>query len=205
MTINRTFFFDELHETLFPNGLNAAQYQGTEKILDYWSQSHAALDDRFLAYILATAYHETGRAMQPVRETFANSDDQAIARLQRAYERGQLPWVKRPYWNKDSQGKSWFGRGLVQLTHRDNYQRVGNNLGIDLTTDPSAALDDDNAIRIIVEGMIGGWFSGPKLADFFHGKTADWLHARGIINGSESAQKVAGYGKSFYRALSYTV
>ncbi|OLP52587.1 hypothetical protein BJF92_03100 [Rhizobium rhizosphaerae] len=205
MTINRTFFFEELHETLFPNGLHESQYQGTARILDYWAQRHPALDDRFLAYILATAYHETGAAMQPVRETHATSDDQAIERLQRAFDNGQLTWVRKPYWNKDSEGKSWFGRGLVQLTRRDNYDRVGHNLGIDLTTDPSAALDDDNAIRIIVEGMIGGWFSGPKLADFFHGNVANWLRARAIINGSESAQKVARYGKSFYRALSYTV
>jgi len=49
------------------------------------------------AYVLATAKWETAHTMEPVRETLANSDASAIARLKKAWEKGQLKWVSRPY------------------------------------------------------------------------------------------------------------
>ena len=49
-----------------------------------------------LAYCLATCYHETGYRMQPVRETHATSDQQAINRLEHAWKSGRLSWVKKP-------------------------------------------------------------------------------------------------------------
>lgn len=50
-------------------------------ILSEW-EARGLLDKRWLAYMLATAFHETGSRMQPVRETFASSDAQAITNLE---------------------------------------------------------------------------------------------------------------------------
>jgi len=43
-------------------------------------------------------------------------------------------------------GKRFLGRGLLQITGRFNYQRVGERLGIDLVTDPALAELPDIAV-----------------------------------------------------------
>ncbi len=89
--INRPFFYDRVRVTLFGGRLQPPQVQGLEAILDHWEKTSAAKDDRWLAYMLATAFHETARTMQPVRETLAPTDDKAIAILV-----GPLPAVSCP-------------------------------------------------------------------------------------------------------------
>jgi predicted chitinase len=205
MAINRNFFFDNARMRLFSGKLQSGQVQGITAILDKWEATRAAADDRWLAYMLATAYHETARTMQPVRETLRSTDDQAIAVLENAYKKGQLPWVSNPYWRKDAQGRSWLGRGLVQLTHFDNYKRMGAKIGIDLVTDPSVAMKMDVALDIMFIGMEQGLFTSSGLPKFFSGPKEDWVNARKIINGLERAPQIADYGKTFYSCISYTL
>jgi hypothetical protein len=204
MPINRRFFYDQLREKLYPNGLHQSQVDGHNAVLDAWEAGQADSDDRWLAYMLGTAYHEAAKTMQPVRETLASSDEQAAARLENAWESGHLPWVSTPYWRPDADGKYWFGRGLVQITHESNYQKLGDLIGEDLVTDPNRALDMDVAIKVMFTGMAVGAFTGRKLSEFFSGDTADWEDARRIINGTESAALVADNALSYYAAISYT-
>lgn len=204
MTINRNFFFDRALAYLFDGRGSSSQRAGLQAILDCWEGSFAKLDDRWLAYMLATAHHETGRLMIPVRETFANSDAEAISRLNRAYAAGKLPWVRTPYWQVDADGKSWFGRGLVQITHKSNYERLGRAIGVDLVANPSFALDQGVAVRILFAGMMNGLFTGKSLAHFFAGNKEDWRGARKIINGIERQDLVASYAKAYYSCISYT-
>lgn len=53
--------------------LTQGHVDGYTLILDEYARRQWA-DDRWLAYVLATTYHETARTMQPVRETLAASD-----------------------------------------------------------------------------------------------------------------------------------
>lgn len=148
------------------------------------------------AYVLATAHWETAHTLEPVRETLATSDGQAISRLTRAWERGQLPWVKSAYWTG-----GFFGRGFVQLTHRYNYERAGRELGIDLVSDPSRALEPEVAAEVIVRGMLEGWFTGKKLADYVTLKASDYVGARRIVNGTDRARAIAELACEYERAL----
>lgn len=45
-------------------------------------------------------------------------------------------------------GAKYHGRGYVQLTGRDNYERVGHEMGLDLVNHPELAADRENAARI---------------------------------------------------------
>lgn len=197
--IDRKKFFDKIRVSLFWGSLSKKQVEGITAILDEW-ENRKLLDLRMLAYILATPYHETGEAMQPVLETKRKAEPanpslgSAIARLDSSFAKGALPWVKTPYWRLDKDGKSWLGRGFVQLTHKANYLKFG-------ITDPDDALKMDVAIEVMFNGMLKGMFTGKKLSDFFNDKGADWVGARAIINGKESADKVAGHAKKFYAAL----
>ncbi|WP_298324262.1 glycoside hydrolase family 19 protein [Asticcacaulis sp.] len=203
--INRKHFFDTLRTEVLGGKITPSQVAGLTAILDKWEAEASHLDDRWLAYMLATAFHETARTMQPVRETRATSDAAAITLLDKAFIAGKLPWVKKPYWRKDAESKSWLGRGLVQITHKANYLKLGNAIGEDLTTDPNRALNTEVALKIMFTGMTEGLFTGKKLEDFFHDDVTDWKNARKIINGLESADLVAGHAVKFYMALSYTV
>lgn len=204
MAINRKFFFDHARLHLFDGRLQAPQVAGLAAILDRWEATSAGADDRWLAYMLGTAHHETGRTMQPVRETYATTDDQAIARLNAAFRAGRLPWVSKPYWNLDADRKCWLGRGFVQITHKANYQKMSPICGTDLVADPTQTMDMGVAITIMFEGMRRGSFTGKKLADYFSGGREDWRNARRIINGLDRADLVASHARQYYAAISYT-
>ena len=154
-----------------------------------------------LAYVLATAFHETAATMQPVRETRAASDAAAIGRLDRAFSAGRLASVKTPYWRPDADGRIWLWRGLVQLAHKRDYEAMSKVTGIDLVADPSRAMEKDVAATILIEGMRHGGFTGRRLDHYFSAEKAEWVGARRIINGNDRAELVAGYGRIFHAAL----
>ncbi len=185
MTVNRKFFFDHVRAGLFGGSLNQTQVENLDAILDYWEKQAAAHDDRWLAYALATAYHETDKTFGPIAE----------------YGHGK----GRPYGLPDPQTHLiYYGRGLVQLTWKRNYKTCGDLLGVELVADPEKALQLEYAIPILFIGMERGLFTGKKLSDYLHDTTEDWVHARRIINGLDCADMIAGYARIFYAALSYT-
>ena len=202
--INRKTFFDTVRMGLFGGRMSGTQVAGIEAILDAWERGHAGGDLRWLAYMLATAFHETAATMQPVRETLAPSDAAAAARLESAWARGRLGAVKTPYWRADAEGRYWLGRGLVQLTHKANYERMSRETGVDLVADPGRAMEMDVAVQVLFAGMEKGLFTGRRLADYFAEGRADWTNARRIINGLDRAADVAAYGRTFHRALGAT-
>jgi predicted chitinase len=109
--------------------------------------------------------------------------------------------VKTPYWRPDEDGCSWLGRGLVQLTHKRNYEAMSALTGIDLVAEPDRAMEMDAAVTILIEGMLQGSFTGHKLADHLNATTADWVNARRIVNGTDRAEKLAAYAMDFDAAI----
>lgn len=186
--MNAAFF--EAVRPMFGGSLTQSQVDGFNIIFEAWDKVGNG-NIRHLAYILATAYHETARTMQPVRETLAKTDAKAKEILTKAWRAGKLPWVKSDYWSS-----GWFGRGFVQLTWRDNYVKAGEKLGIDLVSDPSKAMIPEVSALILVRGMQEGWFTGRKLSE-----AGDFLEARRIVNGTDKAGQIATYANSFLSAL----
>jgi hypothetical protein len=186
--MNAEFF--EAVRPMFGGSLSQQQVDGFKIIFEAWRKVGSG-NERDLAYILATAYHETARTMQPVRETLATTDAKAKERLTKAWKSGKLPWVKSDYWSG-----GWFGRGFVQLTHRANYVKAGDKLGVDLVSDPSKAMIPEVSALILVRGMQEGWFTGMKLAD-----AADFREARRVVNGTDRASQIAMYADAFLSAL----
>lgn len=173
---------------------------GDTELLITTGQIHGLLRNQ-MAYVLATALWETAHTMKPVRETLASSTDQAISILERAWGAGKLPWVKTPYWRRDSKGRSWLGRGYVQLTWFDNYKKAEEILGIDLTTNPERALDPRIAAEILVKGMKDGWFTGKKLSDYITLQKSDFYNARRIVNGLDRASEIQALAREYDRLL----
>lgn len=199
--MHRASFYSAIRGPLFGGRLSQSQVEGMEAVLDEWQRRPAGGDRRWLAYMLATAFHETASTFRPVRETLADSDEEAIRILDLAFRKGRLSRVREPYWRKDADGRSWLGRGLVQLTHKRNYEIMSRETGIDLVAAPERAMDMAVAVRILFSGMEKGLFTGRKLGDYFAPGRAGWVNARRIINGLDRAETIAGHGRVFLGAL----
>lgn len=204
--MDRKAFFGAVRNALFAGKLTQRQVAGMNIILDAFDAAKPPIDH--MAYMLATTFHETAQTMEPVRETLADTDDKAIGILESSWRRGRMPWVKSAYWRKDADGKSWLGRGLVQLTHKVNYDKIGKAIGVDLVADPSKAMDPHVAVSIMMAGMKLGIFTGKSLATYLDGVQesdaadfAEYTAARRIINGTDKASAVAGYAQKFEDAL----
>jgi len=180
---------------LFGGSLSQPQVDGLNQIARTWAD-YGDGDDGKLAYIFATAFHETAQTMQPVRETLAKTDAKAKEILTRAWRAGKLPGVKTDYWSS-----GYFGRGYVQITHEANYRKAGDKLGLNLVANPSLALDPDIAARILIRGMLEGWFTGKKLGDYIAGEDRNFLGARRVVNGTDKASLITDHAGTFLRAL----
>ncbi len=186
MTLHLPTFFAYARRAPFGGRLTQAQVQGCEAII---AAAREITDDRHLAYILATAFHETGGKMQPVREGFAKTDAgarRAVAGRRYAVEKN---------------GHVYYGRGLPQLTWERNYIRMGLVLGVDMKNNPDLMLDPDLSARALVLGMTDGMFTTKRLSDYFNATTDDPEGARRIVNGTDKASLIAGYHTAFLDSI----
>lgn len=156
--------------------LNQSQVNGINFLVSAFA-ADKELSYAQAAYMLATAWHETAQTMQPV--------------IENGSERYLKSKTYYPY----------IGYGYVQLTWLANYKRMGDFLKIDLVSDPKLALKPDIAVKIMIEGMKKGMFTGKKLKDYIDQSKKDYLGARRIINGTDKASLIAGYATTFEKAL----
>lgn len=192
--IDRKKFFDSVRTRLFNNSLSQSQVDSMELIIGKFEEDSQLCDTRWLAYILATVYHETAKTMRPIKEY--GSDKYFNKRY------GKPARVAKVLGNtEDGDGAKYCGRGYVQLTGRTNYQKFSSKLNLDLVNNPDMALDPEVALQILFSGMKEGLFTGKKLLDYFDDHTDNWIHARKIINGMDRASHIGGIGQKFFDAL----
>jgi hypothetical protein len=179
-TLNAAFF--DSVRPLFGGSLSQPQVDGMALIAQAWDK-YGDGDTAKLAYVLATAFHETAQKMQPLRE----------------YGKGK----GKKYGKPDETGKAPYGRGHVQLTWRENYVNADKKLklGGKLAADYDLALDPTISVRVLITGMIEGWFAGKKLGDYIHGDVMDFVGARRIVNGTDKATLISEHARTFLKAL----
>lgn len=132
-----------------------------------------------VAYVLATTQWETAQTFKPVREAFWCDED---------WRRCNLRY--HPH----------YGRGYVQLTWRNNYEKYGRILGLDLVGDPDRAMEPGVALFVLVHAFKTGTFTGRRLADFIDRERCDFINARRCINGSDRAYEIARLAEKFLQA-----
>ena len=121
-------------------------------------------DHRQIAYVLATAEHESHNFTAPEENW------------------GRKQAVDLRYFG----GEEYYGRGFVHLTHVNNYERLGQSLGIgrELAEHPERAAEAEIATRVLVVGMRDGMF-GVRLSDNINADRVDYRQARASVNGGE--------------------
>lgn len=196
--MNRAVFFNDVRASLFGGKLKNKQVMGMEFILDQWDRTGFA-NRQWLAYALATAFHETAFTMQPIKERGGK------AYFTRMYDiNGTRPAKARELGNTSpGDGARYAGRGYVQLTGKDNYDRASRALkvGAMFINDPDMVMEPANAAAIMFRGMAEGWFTGKKMSDYINAGQRDYWNARRIINGTDKAGEIADYALRFEAAL----
>lgn len=89
--------------------------------------------------------------------------------------------------------KDYYGRGYIQLTHKNNYKKATEYLksigiDIDLVANPEKAADPDIAAIIAIQGMKEGWFTGKKLSELKDKDVGEIYKA--IVNPGAEKEKI---------------
>ncbi|MGJ7039139.1 putative chitinase [Shinella sp. BE166] len=217
--MNRSAFYASARARtsgIFGTSLSQPQVEGVEAILDEGEKRGTSLFH--LAAILSEAYHETGGRMQPISENLNYSAKRmtqvwpsrfpTIAAAQ-PYANNPKALANKVYGGRlgnkfQDDGWRFRGRGLAQITGRENYEKFG------IADNPEAAGEMATAVRILFDGMTKGMFTGKKLADYDYLVTRSpdapgfkYYSSRAIINGDTASNgaDIAVYAKAFERAL----
>ena len=190
--IDRQKFFDGVRASLFGGKLSQSQVDGMNYLIDVWERYFEKPNPRdgakWLAYCMATVFHETGKKMTPVPEVGKG----------KGYAYGK---PAGPY------NQTYYGRGHVQLTWEDNYKKGQDQLKKNYQVDvpiwpqPDLMLKDEPSALVLYDGMTIGWFTGVGLSKYFNASTEDPVNARRIVNGTDQAQTIAGYYQKFKAAI----
>lgn len=192
MPYDRDVFFESVRESLFNGVLTQRQVTGMSYLLDTWENYFEAeageQSTHWLAYALATTFHETAYMMVPIEE----------------YGQGEGHEYGKPTGPYD---QSYYGRGHVQLTWIDNYEKGQKFLAdryeveVPLVQYPHRMLEDETSALVLFDGMIVGWFTGVGLPDFFNADKEDPYNARKVVNALDKADLIEGYYYKFEDAL----
>lgn len=201
-------FFNAVRDSLFGGKLSQKQVDGLNDIL----RASQGCPTTHRAYMLATAYHETGLNMSPNEESLNYTTAARIRAVwpsRFASETAARPYVRNPkalankvyngrMGNREGTDDGWTyrGRGQVHLTGSSNYGKASIATGVDLIANPDRALDRGVSAMCLVAGMSDGWFTGKKLSDY-----TSYTDMRRVVNGTDQAAKIAGYAVKFEAAL----
>ncbi len=196
--MNAKTFYDSIRRDLFGGKLTPDEVENIEAILAEYTRRKIN-NVCALSYIFATVYHETGKEMKPIKEYDRGGNRDYAKKL----KMGGGPGKRIPYNFPD---KIYYGRGHVQVTWYENYAALtraakAEGKSWDFLSAPELLLTIKPSIWATFHGMTTGMFTSKKLSTYFTDDRYDYYNARRIINGTDAAQKIAGYAELFYKAL----
>ena len=150
----------------------------------------------YVAYMLATAYHETDFTMQAITEYGG-------VRYFDKYDTGRLAKQLGNTPEADGDGYKYRGRGHVMITGYANYAKFAKILNIDLVNSPDLALDPITSGQILTIGSLSGVFTTRKLSQYIkYGlEYNEWVNARRVINGTDKNKTIADYAIKFLQCI----
>jgi hypothetical protein len=177
--------------------------ESLKKVLYYIKNDQSIDDVRKAAYLLGTAFAESGYSLQRWESDYActgagikyGPNGPCISALN--YYKSTKGGKKNYYdLGTDSRGFPYFGRGLIQLTGKANYKSYGDLLNIDLVKNGDLAIQEQNSYKIAVEYMKGNPKTFKKVLN------GDLTAARRSVNGGKKGiDEVNGAYKAWLDAF----
>ncbi len=187
MKMDKAAFYKKVRARL--GALTTPQVAGFEAVLGVID----GLPLSWRAYMLATAWHETGGTMQPVREAH---------------------WLSEAWRKKNLRYYPHYGRGYVQITWPKNYEwldaastKAGLTKPGEILANLDLAMRPDIAALALRDGMIEGRYDaqGKKMKDRLPAAgvatRAQYVYARYLVNIQDKAELIEDYAQVFERAL----
>lgn len=186
MKFSRSTFFEgmrPLSRQPKAGALVQSQVDGLNALLGFIEDDPAIIYLRWAAYMLATVKHECADTWQPIEE----------------YGKG----AGRPYGQPAGPyQRIYYGRGYVQLTWFENYEKMATALNIPaLAASPELALQPATAYKIMSYGMRAGSFTGYSLSRWINSVMTDYRSARRIINGLDQWERIKKYAEEIEAVL----
>lgn len=179
--LNRKSFFDLYREQLDPNRrIDSKELEAIDLFLTLFERDFSMFTVKQWAYVFATTFHETAATFLPVKEAY---------------------WLSEDWRKKNLRYYPYYGRGYVQITWLENYQRYSKKLNADFTRNPDLIMNPAYSWFVLVDGFKNGVFTGKKMSDYINDSKTDYINARRIINGTDKAQTIAKYAKTFENIL----
>ena len=156
--------------------------ESLKKVLYLIKNDPQITDLREGAYVLGTAFGESSYSLQRWEADYAckltgvkygaGGPCEAATNYYRSTKGG-----KQNYYNlgTDSKGVCFFGRGLIQLTGKGNYEKYGKLIGVDLLNNGDLAMDPINSYKVTSVYMVGRTFK--------HVRANNLTQARKSVNG----------------------
>ena len=174
--------------------------ESLKKILYYIKNDDKIVDIREGCYMLGTAYTESGYSLQRWEADYLYKG-QGIPYGPSGPPKSALNYYrsskgKKDYYTLgvDNKGLPYFGRGMIQLTGKANYEKYGKLIGVNLISNGDLALDPQNSYKIASIYLKGRTFK--------HVTSGNLTKARKSVNGgTKDIDKVNGAYKEWLNIL----
>lgn len=171
--------FEKFYKEVLKTNLTDKTWKNVLFIISKVEDDPYWVDYRQLASFFAQCGHESMWGFAPIKEI-------------RAKYGTSLYNTQNKYWNS-----GFFGRGIIQITFKSNYELLSKYVGLNLVASPDLALNPEVSYVIASKGMQLGLFTGKKLNDYINKSKCDYYNARRIVNGTDRAKDIEYYSKCF--------
>lgn len=186
-------------KTEFPNSL--------KKVIQFASKDKKINSINHLAYLLATAKVESDYSLERWESDYVcgkagvKYKDKPCTSAINYY--CSTKGGKQNYCDgkpKDKRGLPYFGRGLIQITWKENYEKYGKKIGVDLVNNPEKIFIPENSYNVAVAYLTDKRGSSKK-------STFDWVdennltQARKSVNGGTKAINEVNTAYGFWKDI----
>jgi hypothetical protein len=160
--------------------------EGLKKIFQFASKDKRLTSLNHFAYLLATARIESEYSLERWEADYVcgkagvkykDKPCQSAINYYCSTKGGKQNYCKAG--QKDKRGLPYFGRGIIQITWKDNYKKYGDKIGVNLVDNPEKVFIPENSYNVAVEFLKEKKGSSKK-------STFDWVDENKLVQARKS-------------------
>jgi predicted chitinase len=198
---------DKLYSDYKSQGKKTEFPDSLKKVLQFASKDKKINSINHLAYLLATAKIESDYSLERWESDYVcgkagvkykDKPCQSAINYYCSTKGGKQDYCSgKP---KDKRGLPYFGRGLIQITWKENYKKYGDKIGVNLVDNPEKVFIPENSYNVAVAFLTEKKGSSKK-------STFDWVdegnltQARKSVNGGTKKLNEVNTAYGFWKDI----